>query len=306
MSEKRQAQGFRVAIISESAGSWPVYVGLDKGFFEAEGLDVEVIFTRSSVKHLQDLKAGGIYDVGHQAVDHIVRAVEGGSDLITVFGIAKPNYSLIVSEDIHCYADLRGKKLGVDGVSTGFALLLKHMLAENGLVDGQDYELVQIGGTGERYQAVLEGKVAGALLDGPVDLIAEANGLNRLGCNLDYIPEYQGTVAATKKSYAEENKEKLERYIRGYVAASDWLHDALNKEEAVDILTRHLKVDAKIASLTYDRYIQSQTFNIRGEINLTGVSEAMKVMARTGQIETSVTDPTKYCDFHYYREALNL
>ncbi|KUO63056.1 MAG: hypothetical protein APF84_11045 [Gracilibacter sp. BRH_c7a] len=295
---------FKVAIISESAGNWPVYIGLEKKYFEAEELDVEVVFTRSSVKHLQDLKTGDIYDVGHQAVDHIVRAVEAGSDLFAFLGISKPNYSLIVGPDIQKFADLQGRKLGVDGVSTGFALLLKRMMQENGLTEGRDYELVQIGGTGERYQAVLDGVVAGALLDGPVDLIAEANGLRRLGSNLDYVPEYQGTVAAAKKSWAEQNTDKLQRYIRAYVRASDWLHDPANKDEAVVILTYYLKVNAEIAGKTYDRYLQSQTFNLRGEINLKGVLEAMKVMAGTGQIDQSLNDPSKYCEFKYYKNAL--
>ena len=298
-------ESFKVAIISESAGNWPVYIGLEKKYFEAEGLEVEVIFTRSSVKHLQELKAGDVYDVGHQAVDHIVRAVEAGSDLFTFLGVTKPNYSLIVGGDIQSYFDLRGRKLGVDGISTGFALLLKRMMLENGLTEGQDYELVQIGGTGERYQAVLDGVVAGALLDGPTDLIAEANGLHRLGSNLDYVPEYQGTVAATKRSWAEKNVDKLKHYIRAYVRASDWLHDPANKDEAVVILTHYLKVNVEIAGKTYDRYLQSQTFNLHGEINLKGITEAMRVMAGTGQIDESLNDPTKYCDFKYYKQALN-
>lgn len=303
---KTQAlEHFLVAIISEAAGNWPLYIGLEKKFFEAEGLNLEVVFTRSSVKHMQELKAGDVYDVGHQAVDHIVRAVEAGSDLMVFMGITKPNYSLIVGADIQSYSDLRGRKIGVDGVSTGFALLLKHMLLENGLKEGQDYELVQVGGTGERYQAVLDGVVAGALLDGPFDLIAESNGLGRLGSNLDYIPEYQGTVAATKKSWAEKNADKLQRYIRAYVKSSDWLHNPANKVEAAVILTKYLNVDAEIAGKTYDRYLQSQTFNIHGEINLNGVTEAMKVMAGTGQIDESINDPNKYCDFKYYQQALD-
>lgn len=298
-------EGFKVAIISESAGNWPVYIGLEKKFFEAEGLDVEVIFTRSSVKHMQELKAGSVYDVGHQAVDHIVRAVEAGSDLFAFMGITKPNYSLIVGQDIQNYSDLRGLQLGVDGVSTGFALLLKRMLLENGLAEGQDYELVQIGGTGERFQAVLNGVVAGALLDGPVDLIAESKGLRRLGSNLDYVPEYQGTVAATTINWAEKNADRLQRYIRAYVRASAWLHDTANKKEAVDILTHNLQVEAEIAGKTYDRYLQSETFNPGARINPKGVIEAMKVMAGTGQIEESLNDPYKYCDFKYYDQALN-
>lgn len=306
MDNRKNLEDFKVAIISESAGNWPVYIGLEKGFFQAEGLKVEVVITRSSVKHLEDLKAGGVYDVGHQAVDHIIRAVEAGSDVFSFMGIVKPNYSLIVGSDIQSYADLRGRKLGVDGVSTGFALLLKRMLLENGLTEGKDYELVQIGGTGERYQAVLDGKVAGALLDGPVDLMAEANGLRRLGSNLDYIPEYQGTVGATKKSWAQENEDKLKRYIRAYVRASNWLYEYANKDEAVAILTQYLKVETEIAAKTYDRYLESHTFNPRAEINRKGVIEAMKVMADTGQIDSSLDDPNKYCDFKYYEQAVGL
>lgn len=294
----------KLAIISESAGNWPVYVGLEKNFFAAEGLDVEVVITRSSVKHMEDLKAGGVYDVGHQAVDHIIRAVEAGSDLFAFLGISKPNYSLIVGSEITGYNDLRGKKLGVDGVSTGFALLLKRMLAENGLEEGRDYELIQVGGTGERYKAVANGDVAGALLDGPVDLEAESKGLNRLGSNLDYIPEYQGTVAAAKRSWAQQNEEKLIKYIKSYVAASDWLHDPTNKEEACSILRKYLTVEYDIAAKTYDRYMKSGTFNPRGAINLPGVREVMKVMVSTGQLDASLKDPIKYCDFTFYDKAL--
>lgn len=295
---------FRLAIISESAGNWPVYVGLEKNFFAGEGLDVEVVITRSSVKHMQDLIAGGVYDVGHQAVDHIIRAVEAGSDLFVFLGISKPNYSLIVGSEITGYNDLRGKKLGVDGVNTGFALLLKRMLAENGLKEGRDYELVQVGGTGERYKAVANGDVAGALLDGPVDLEAETKGLKRLGSNLDYIPEYQGTVAAAKRSWAQHNEGKLIKYIKSYVKALEWLQHPNNKQETCSILQKYLKVDYDVAAKTYDRYMVSGTFNPCGGINLEGVREVMKVMADSGQLAASLKDPRKYCDFTFLDKAL--
>ncbi len=301
---KQTLQPFKVAIISESAGNWPVYVGLEKKFFETEGLEMEVVFTRSSVKQMQELKHGGIYDLGHQAIDHIIRAVEAGSDLVSIFGISKPNYSLIVGADIKSYSDLHGKKLGVDGVATGFSLLLKRMMLKNGLIEGKDYELVQIGGTGERYQAILNGEVAGALLDGPTDLKAEANGLGRLGSNLDYFPKYQGTVGAIKRSDAEKNADKLVRYIRAYIRSTAWLYNTANKDEAVQILVDHLKAEQEIAAKTYDRYFESKTYNPNAEIDFNGVIEVMKVMADTGEIDKLLNDPAKYCDFTFLKQAL--
>lgn len=299
-----RAQKLRLAIISESAGNWPVYVGLEKGFFLAGGLDVEVAITRSSVKHLEALAAGGIHDIGHQAADHIVRAVETGSDLFIFLGLSTPNYSLIVAPEVKSYADLKGKKLGVDGVSTGFALLLRGLLRQNGLEEGREYDLVPVGGTGERFNAIVNGQVEGALLDGPADLIAEARGFRRLGSNLDYLRQYQGTVAATKRAWAARNEERLIKYIRSYVAALDWLHDADNRAEAVSILQKYLPVETEIAGKTYDRYMELNTFNPRAAVNLAGMREAMKVMAATGQLDPSLQKPEKYCDLTYYSRAL--
>ena len=294
----------KVAVISESAGNWPLYVAQDKGYFAAEGLEVEFTVTRSSVKHMEDLKAGGVYDIGIQAADHIIRAVEAGSDLFMLLGVSTPNQSLIVRPDIRSYADLRGRKIGVDGLATGFALLLRGLLWQNGLQEGRDYELVQVGGTGERFDAVLEGVVAGAFLDGPTDLVAESQGFHRLGGNLDYVPEYQGTVAATRRSWARANEAAALRFIRAYVAASDWLHQREHREEASDILCGHLPAGRDLAARTYDRYMQSRTFNPRARLNVAGVSAAMKVMAATGQLPGALGDPSRYYDLSLYERAM--
>lgn len=53
-------ESVKVAIISESAGNWPVYVGLGNGFFTQRNLNVNVVITRSSVKQMDDLKARGV------------------------------------------------------------------------------------------------------------------------------------------------------------------------------------------------------------------------------------------------------
>lgn len=294
----------KVAIISESAGNWPVYVGLTKGFFTSEGIEPEITITRSSVKQMEELSQG-VYDIGHQAADHIIRAVEkGDSDLQMVIGLTTPNYSLITGPDIKTYEDLRGKEIGVDGVSTGFALLLQGLLEKKGLVRDVDYKFDSVGGTGERFNAVLEGKVAGAFLDGPKDLEAERKGCNRLGSNLDYLEEYQGTVAAVRREWADANEGKLCNYIRGYVKASDWLLNPANKEEAVQILNKYLSIDPEIAGKTYDRYMECKTFNERAALNKEGIVEVMKIMIATGQIKIDTFNVAKYLDGSYYFKAL--
>jgi ABC-type nitrate/sulfonate/bicarbonate transport system substrate-binding protein len=58
-----EAETVKLAVISESATSWPLYVAQDKGTFEAQGVTVNVTVTRSSTKQLQALEKGE-FDIG--------------------------------------------------------------------------------------------------------------------------------------------------------------------------------------------------------------------------------------------------
>ena len=293
----------KLALISESAANWPVYAGLHKGLFAQQGIKVDLEITRSSVKQMEALTKGDLYDIGHQAADHIVRAVEQGSDLFIFMGLTTPNYSLITSSNVRTYEDLKGRVLAVDGLNTGFALLLRGLLSKNGLVYERDYQLKQIGGTGERLEALLRNEVAGAFLDGPADLIAEEQGLRRLGSNLDYLSDYQGTVAACRRQWADSNREKLRSYIKGYVESSRWLINPENCAEAVEILGGYLKLEKEIGYKTYDRYLSMRTFNSDARLNTRGLEEVIKVMASTGQLARMST-PSKYYDLFDYEQAL--
>ncbi|KKM10504.1 hypothetical protein SY88_12470 [Clostridiales bacterium PH28_bin88] len=297
-----QKDVLKLAVISQSANSWPLYVALDLDFFSQVGLDVKVELTRSSSKQLQGLISGH-YDIGHQAADHIIRAVEGGAGLFMFMGISTPLQSLIVRPEVKSFQDLQGKKLAVDGISSGYALLLRGLLARHGLQEGTDYELVAVGGTGERFKAISSGEVSGAFLDGPVDLLAETQGFRRLGSNLDYMPDYQGTVAATRRDWAAAHEDLLVRYIRGYIMAQDWLSDNENKNDAVRILRRHVDVPEEIACHTYDRYMSLHAFNPKAELNVQGLKKVIQVMVQTGELPEPTEDLNKYYDQSYYNLA---
>ncbi|CEP69350.1 SsuA/THI5-like [Moorella glycerini] len=294
-----QKDTLTVATISQSANSWPLYVAQDLGFFTEKGLDVKIEITHSSSKQLQAL-INGYYDIGHQAADHIIRAVESGNSLFMFMGVSTPLQSLIVRPEIESYTDLRGKKLAVDGISSGYALLLRGLLAQNGLQEGKDYELVAVGGTGERFGALASSLAAGAFLDGPVDLVAEVQGYRRLGSNLDYLPSYQGTVAAARREWALVHQDVLVRYIKGYIMAQDWLHDETNKAEAIQVLRQHVDVPEDIAGQTYDRYVSWRVFNAKAGLNIEGLQQVIKVMVQTGELAASPPDPAKYYDLSYY------
>ena len=123
------------------------------------------------------LIAGG-YDIGFQQSDHVVRAVESGGDLFAFMAFAHaPELSLIVAPQIASFDALRNGTIVVDGARTGYALLLRKLLADHGL-SATDYRMQEFGGSQERQDAMRSGGGIATLLNPPFDrqLVAEGFG----------------------------------------------------------------------------------------------------------------------------------
>jgi ABC-type nitrate/sulfonate/bicarbonate transport system substrate-binding protein len=144
---------------------------------------------------------------------------------------------LVTVPEVKTYAELRGKTLAVDAVTTGYAFVLFDLLKRNGLQPG-DYRVEPVGGTQVRWQGMRERKYAASMLTSPFDLIAKADGFNVLQYAKDVYGHYEESVATTRRAWAAENENRLLAYIRAYVAAVEWLRDPNNKDEAISILRK--------------------------------------------------------------------
>lgn len=92
-------------------------------------------------------------------------------------------------------ADLRGARVGVDVPTSGFALALYELAASLG-VDRDDYELVTLGSTPRRLEALLAGACDATMLNAGSELRAEAAGCELLASVAQVCPPYLGTVLA--------------------------------------------------------------------------------------------------------------
>ncbi|MDB5809958.1 MAG: hypothetical protein JWN94_2080 [Betaproteobacteria bacterium] len=242
----------RFAVISEGVYSWPLYVAQAHRLFEREGVQVDVTVTGSSTLQLQKMIAGE-YDVGLQQSDHIVRGVEQGSDLFIFMahGLA-PELTLVAAPEIESFADLKGRDIAVDGARTGYALLLRKWLADQGLGDGA-YRFVEIGGSRERFDSLKSGATVASLLNPPFDRNLLAEGFKSLGTTGEYFPTYPGSIAAARRSWVAQNEPALLAYIRGFDAGYAWLKDRRNKEAAIGLLPARLNIDRVTADEAYEQ-----------------------------------------------------
>ena len=294
--------------------NWGVYVGQDKGFFAESGIVVEVQGTPNSVTQMTDFSESK-FDIAMTAVDNIVAYVEGQGeapigpqgDFMAVMGSDSGFLSLVASPSISKIEDLAGQTLSVDAMTTGYAFVLYEIMRRHGLnkdgldKDKGDYEIVRAGGMVQRWNALREGQHAATLLSAPYNIIAQNAGFTELVKATDVIGPYQGNVAAVRRPWAQQNRAKVEAYIRAYRRSIAWLYEPNNRTEAIAILMSHLpQMPPEIAEASYGELLDPARGFFRAcEIDRVGLDCVLGLRSRYGRPPRLLDDPAKYCDLSF-------
>jgi ABC-type nitrate/sulfonate/bicarbonate transport system substrate-binding protein len=290
----------------------PLWTGIARGYFGAQGLDVDVHYTTNSVEQLTGLIRGD-WDLGLTGFDNIVAYQEGQGeaeidrepDLFAFMGGDSAFLRLVVQPDIRSYADLKGKTLSVDALTTGFAFVLRKMLALNGIAE-DDIQFERAGGVLQRFEALKAGRHAGTLLLTPFELIGQKAGLRLLQSASDLMPHYQGVVGATRRRWASENRAALVGFIRGYLDALAWLFDRTNRSQAAALLVEKVpNMSAELAAATCNVLLaDARGFDPKARIDRAGIATVLELRSEYGRPQKSLSDPDKYVELSCYNAAL--
>src|SRR5882757_4794242 len=172
VSQTGRAQSMQPLKIVAFAGAsnLPFWVGQERGLFQREGVEPALEITPNSVEMAKALHEGR-YDLALTSVDNIVAydegqgeaALAGPADFVALFGVDNGMLSVMAAPDIGSVAALKGRTVSVDAMTTGFAFVLREMLARNGLAEG-DVTFMRVGGGAQRLAALLQGDQAATLL----------------------------------------------------------------------------------------------------------------------------------------------
>lgn len=200
-----------------------VTVARECGFFENAGIAVEDTLARSSNQQRHDLDAGSV-DVAVTSIDNVFAWDARGSDIGLLAQIeTTTDHALMLAPGLTRVEDIPGLRLAVDAATNGFAVVAYALLARLGLE--ATYEVLEIGGVRERFDALLAGDAELALLVPPLDEAGLAHGMTVVARGPEHLPEYPGLgVVATRPRYAEE-KTAIDAYLSALEKARQWLHD---------------------------------------------------------------------------------
>jgi ABC-type nitrate/sulfonate/bicarbonate transport system substrate-binding protein len=294
------------------ASNWPFWVAERKGLFAAENLAPVLEITPNSVELARNLHAGR-YDLALTAVDNIVAYNEGQgeadlggpADFVALFGVDDGLLSLMTHASIRSFADLRGKTLSVDAMTTGFAFVLRELLARNGIAES-DLRIVRVGGGAQRLEALLKNEQDGTLLNAPLDLVAEGRGFARLARVREALGAYQGIVAATRRAALAADGDRLAGFARAFHRAVAWLGDAANREEALALLMERMRgMERPGAEAAYRVLLDPQGGIYRDlRIDRAGLRTVVALRQKFAQPAKTLGDPERYIDDSVRRRAL--
>jgi NitT/TauT family transport system substrate-binding protein len=270
---------------SPSANLWPLFIGIEKGFYAAENLKPDVVYIQSSASVIQQLSAGSLEMTMSTGIVDPIRAIDQGAALALVrFEVQVPPYALLAKPAIKSLKDLKGKVISVGGPKDITRLYVDRMLAPQGLKTG-DFDYVYAGATTARAQALLGGAVDAAILLPPSNFQIQSQGYNDLGLAMQYAPELAFSGTVVNKDWAARSADVLKRVLAAQSRSTDYFYDPKNRAEAVGILVKVSNQKPADVEKAYDFFGKNSFFDRTGKISRIKMNALIEALVGLGDVK---------------------
>jgi NitT/TauT family transport system substrate-binding protein len=272
-----------------NAAGWVWYIGIEKGFFSAADINLDLIYVPTASGLVQQLAAGSLEIVGDVGVVEPIHAVERGAPVALLRIIGRVSaYEMLAKPDIASIKELKGKTICIGGLIDINRVYLDRIMKAAGLADGE-YDMTVIGNTAGRFAALKSGAADATMLAPPVNFYAEDAGFHSIGRILDYAGDLPFSATDVSLAYAAHHKETLTRLLAALDKSVAWFDEPANRGEAVDILVRQMKSPREPVERSYDYLRKIDYFARNNEISRSRMQNLINAMKALGDIKSGIT-----------------
>jgi NitT/TauT family transport system substrate-binding protein len=243
---------FKIGISAPVVTIFPVWMAQAAGLDAKEGLKVESISMEGGSRGVQVLLSGEIQAM-HVGLAPVVQANKQGAGLRLVTSTANTiPITLYASPAIKTAAYLKGKTIGISTFGSETDVAVSIALQRLGL-KRDDVTVSQIGGSSQRFGALIAGRIDAAPLLEPTITAAKEKGFTPLldlaAANTPWI--FDGVVVT--ESYLKEHRDTLTRFVRAYIAAAYLALSDADKAKAL-IAQKYKTNDSTVIDATYNDF----------------------------------------------------
>jgi NitT/TauT family transport system substrate-binding protein len=288
---------------SKTLGYSPLWVATKKGFFDQQGLDVQLVLLRGVPMTVQALAANSLH-FGSGGPEPYIEASERGLDFVVTGGIINGIAQFLVAgKNYKTYEDLRGATFGTASLTGGTITALREALRLKGFEYPRDYKLLIIaGGSSANLAALQSGQIAATTVAVPLNYAAEESGLNVIGRLSEGIPHFQTNALIVRRSWAEKNRPLMVRFMKAMALTLKWMFE--NKDAAVEFLSNEMQLKPMHARKGWEFYTQNRFWPPDGDVTLEGLKTNIRIYAEQTGAKGPLPEVSKYVDQSYLREAL--
>ena len=280
----------KVGEVTRSIFYAPLYVAIEEGFFEDEGLDVKLTTIPGGDKTMTALLSDGIDIALIGAETSIYVASQNPNDAVVNFAqlTQTDGTFLVAREDVNEFnwdmlkgSTFLGQRVGGMPQMAG-----EFVLKNNGIDPKKDLTLIQNIDFANIASAFASGTGDYVQLFEPTASMFEEQGVGKIvasfGEELGAIPY---TVFMAKESKFKNDKEMIESYTKALYKAQKWVYEQSAEKVAKSISLYFEDTDLKLIETVVERYRSQESFAKDPIIDEKEFDNLLKVMTEAGVLE---------------------
>lgn len=282
-------QKIRIAYASRSSSALPQYMALQRGYFKAEGLDVEIIQMNPRLGATAVVNGDVSFATPFTST---FRGILQGLPMKLVFiHLKKGPYYVMVRPEIKDVQQLKGKRIGVATIKGTDQLVAEEMLQAKGFNPNQ-LQAVAVGDGPVRMQALISGAVEAICVAPPHDLM-----LKKMGYPALAGPPEIGLPSAgmlTSDRLIKENPQVVKRTLKALLRSHHFILE--NRQDSIQTLIKWLPQPLDIAEHSYDDELKT--------LSRDGTMTDAEINAIIERVAEKKRPLDEVRDFSFAREAM--
>ncbi|MGG4549315.1 ABC transporter substrate-binding protein [Rossellomorea marisflavi] len=287
----------RVAEVTRSIFYAPEYVAIEKGFFEDEGLNVELKTTWGGDKTMTALLSNGADIVLVGSETSIYVHAQGSDDPVINFAqLTQTDGTFLVSrEKVENFEwdQLKGTTFLGQRKGGMPQMVGEYVLKEHGIDPHKDLDLIQNIDFANVANAFASGTGDYVQLFEPTASIFEKEGKGHIvasfGTESGHVPY---TTFMAKESYMKKNDETVDKFTRALYKAQQWVDQASAKEIAEVIAPYFEDTDPAIMETVVDRYKSQGSFATDPVLDQEEWENLQNIMDQAGELPERIDHDT--------------